>query len=136
MRTTLLGLAIVLAGCPGAKSTPAPTTPTATSETTTPPPDEAAMIGHADGQHGYCRMVPQGICGEFPPDQVAEGVQACEGRGEWSTAGCPAEGVLGVCTNPVRGGGARLWLYAPRFASAEAARSEMCSDEDDVFTPQ
>ena len=139
MRILVLGIALV-AGCAASKKEPesvgtveGPTEAGEKGQVYTLPSSETHMVGVMDGVYGYCHMPDAGFCGEFPPDQVAGGEQACQGRGNWSTNGCPREGILGTCTNPVRGGGARLWLYSPRYATEEEARLDMCSDADDVF---
>src|SRR5688500_8590015 len=127
----LLALILLLSGCAAKKaSTPPASEPMATEPTADPEPAPAPV---GDGR-GYCWLPERGMCSEFPADAYASGEELCATHsGQWTTAGCPTDSVLGYCTNPEHGGGAKLTLYANVYPDAESARADKCVDEGDVW---
>jgi hypothetical protein len=136
MRSVLVGCVWLAFGCSSkATQAPPPEPPSSPTSNDAPPATAPAMLGELDGAHGFCNLGSQGMCMEFPPDGIADGEQLCTNfDGVWASEGCPAADAVGLCTNPVRGGGARLWLYGAVYGSADNARVQKCSDEDDVFS--
>ena len=98
----------------------------------------AALAFGCKKDGGSCDMPEAGMCMDYPGDLASIGKELCEEGGKWSGGACPTQDreVLGFCTNPKEGGGAKMTLYVSSgWKTADEAKERMCSDEGDEFKP-